>query len=144
MLPDGLPGRAAVQKAVINKLLNEGLLSTSGVPRRWIKFKKSVWGSGSMSLERLEEVERDEPVRDFDEDYCLPDPVPDKTWVVKIPNALPFPWKSPSQRILVRSEYHEAERAAMSADREGMEAFLVTGHPGIGLFSSCSTTRSMT
>ena len=137
MLPNGLSGCAAVQKAAIDKLLNEGLLSTSGIPLPWIKFKESFWGVSSASLATQEEVKRDEPV----EDYYLPDPVPDKTWVAKI---LPAPWKSPSQRMLVRSEYHEAEQAAMLADQDRMEAFLVTGHPGIGLFSSRSTTRRMT
>jgi hypothetical protein len=130
----------SVHSAAIKNLLDSGYLTTSDVPLPWIELKESVWGSGPMSLERLEEVKRDEPV----EDYYLPDPVPDKTWVAKIPNALPAPWESLSRRILVRSEYHEAERAAMSADREGMEAFLVTGHPGIGLFSSRSTVRRMT
>ena len=129
-----------VHSAAIKNLLYSGRLTTSDVPLPWIELKESVWGSGLMSPERLEEVNRDKPV----EDYYLPDPVPDKTWVTKIPNALPAPWESLSRRILVRSEYHEAERAAMSADREDMEAFLVTGHPGIGLFSSRSTTRRMT
>ena len=90
-----------------------------------------------MSLERLEKVKRDEPIRDFD----LPDLVPDKTWVAKISCALPPPWKPPGRRILVRSEYHEAERAAVSTFQGNTKAFIVTGHPGIGLFPPCSTTH---
>jgi hypothetical protein len=132
--------RAAAQAAQIDRLLKSGHFSTSGIPLPWIKFKKSFWGVGSTSLATQEEVKRDEPV----EDYDLPDTVPDKTWVAKIPDGLSAPWESSGGRILVRSEYHEAERAAMLADREGVEAFLVTGHPGIGLFSSCLVTRRMT
>jgi hypothetical protein len=132
--------RAAAQAAQIDRLLKSGHFSTSGIPLPWIKFKESFWGVGSASLATQEEVKRDEPV----EDYDLPDPVPDKTWVAKIPDGLPAPWESSSRRILVRSEYHEAEQAAMLADQDGTEAFLVTGHPGIGLFSSCSVTRRMT
>ena len=133
---NGPPERAAAQKAAINDLLDSGSLSTSGIAPCWIEFQKSVWGSGLMSLERLEEVKRDEPVRGFDH----PDTVPDKTWVAKIPNALPTPWGSSRQRILIRSEYHEAEQAALLADQGHTGAFLVTGNHGIGLFLSCSTT----
>jgi hypothetical protein len=134
---NGSPERAAAQKAAINNLLDSGYLTTSGIAPLWIEFQKSVWGSGFMSLERLEEVKRDKPVRDFD----LPDPVPHKTWVARIPCALPPPWKSPGRRFLVRSEYHEAEAAALLASQGNMKAFLVTGNPGIGLFPPCSTTR---
>jgi hypothetical protein len=123
--------RAAAQTAVINALLASGLFSTSDVPLPWIEFKESIWGVGSASLATREEVKRDEPIQD----YYLPDPVPDKTWVVNIPNALPAPWDSSNRRILVRSEYYEAEQAVLLAEEKPMEAFLFTGHPGIGLSS---------
>jgi hypothetical protein len=130
--------RAAAQMAAINDLLDSGSLSTSGVSPFWIEFKESVWGSGLMSLEGLEEVKRDEPIKDF----CT-GTVPDKTLVASMPAGLRIPWGSHGRRILVRSEYYEAERAALLADQKLGNAFLVTGHHGIGSFSSRSTTRSI-
>ena len=139
MSPKDSPQRAAAQTAEINALLASGLFSTSDVPLPWIEFKESIWGVGYAALATREEVKRDEPVQD----YYLPDPIPDKTWVVNIPNALPAPWESLNRRILVRSEYYEAEQAVLLAEQKSKQAFLFTGHPGIGLFSSLSATCTM-
>lgn len=58
------------------------------------------------------------------------------------PDTLPEAWDLPNGRILVRSEYHEAERAALSANDVGTSVFMVTGNPEIDLFPSRSDTRS--
>jgi hypothetical protein len=122
------PERAAAQKAVIDDFLRLGHFSTSDVPSIWTEFWESVWGVDFATLMVEEEVEREEPVAEYDP----PVTTPDKTWVARIPTVLPPPWRSAGRRILVRSEYHEAEREALSADEEHWQVFTVTGHPGIG------------
>jgi len=37
-----------------------------------------------------------------------------------------------SQKVFVRSEYYDVEEAALSADEECKDVFIVTGQPGIG------------
>jgi hypothetical protein len=104
------------------------------VPSIWIEFKESVWGKCLRPWEKEVEVNSGEPV----EDFYPPDPVPGKTWVADVPGAIAKIWGLPSKRILMRSEYHEAEKAARVANEKHMDAFLVTGHPGIGSLPSRS------
>ena len=131
------PERAAAQKAAIDNLLRLGRFSTSDIPSIWTELWESIWGKNFATLVEKEKVEREEPVAEYDP----PVTTPDETWVARIPTALPPPWKSAGRRILVRSEYHEAEQEALLADKEHWEVFMVSGHPGIGSCPSPSTTR---
>jgi len=114
----------------------------------WIAFRDSVWGEeltslgtrelasleaqgleswmarGLASLEMEDLAERD--------DEPLPDVTPATSSVVQIPETMPSVWDLDSRYILVRSEYEEAERAAVSENARNSTAFLVTGQPGIG------------
>jgi len=126
-----------------------GSFTTGPISDVWAEFKESVWKKGLAPVEREEPVERDDdPVADselFDygdeeaDDYVPPDPFPISTLVAPIPCSLPNVWHSYSQRILVRSEYHEAEQTVLSANEDNKEALLIAGQPGIGLLPSCST-----
>ena len=52
--------------------------------------------------------------------------------VVKIPGVIPSVRKLDSPWVLVRSEYEEASRAALSANTEYDDVLIITGQPGIG------------
>ena len=66
---------------------------------------------------------------------CCPPTQP----VVKFPETLPDAWSFDSLHALVRSEYMEAEAAALAANARGNDAFLVAGQSGIGSPLSFST-----
>jgi hypothetical protein len=85
---------------------------------------------GLEGLEKLEPVERDD--KPVDDDHIFPDRLPPTRSVLIPPETLPKVWGLSSQRILVRSEYHEAERAALLANETDKRVFAVTGQPGIG------------
>ena len=118
----------------------------------WTAFRDSVWGKeltflgaeelASLEAEGLEslkargvttseEEEEEEEPADRD-DEPLPDVAPATCAVVQIPETMPEVWDLDNNYILVRSEYEEAERAAVSANARNVNAFLVTGQPGIG------------
>jgi len=88
----------------------------------WEKFRDSVWGKGLISQE-AEAVERDGSIPV--EDVVLPK---DHT-VATLPHGL-IPKTS---KILVRSEYYEAEEEAVLSSKR-YNALVVSGQPGIGLF----------
>jgi len=91
-------------------------------------FKNSYWGKGLESLQEEELVERDDnPI----EDPTLPDPLPSTRFVMS-PWILAAAWGLSSRKVLVRSEYHKAEEAALLTNEEGKGVFIVTGQHGIG------------
>ena len=97
----------------------------------WTLFKDSLWGMGPSFLELsprdLREILN---IQDVDP---LPDITPTTYPVVEIPETMPDIWDLRGQQhLLVRSEYKEAENAALLANSEGCDLFLVTGQPGIG------------
>jgi len=89
----------------------------------WEKFRDSVWGKGLEISQEAEAVERDGSIPV--EDVVLPK---DNT-VATLPHGL-IPKNS---KILVRSEYYEAEEEAVLSSKR-YNAFVVSGQPGIGLF----------
>ena len=93
----------------------------------WEAFRRSVWEKGLASFETEEPVERgDDPVSEQ---------VPNMRSVVKISLTMPTDWDLGIKRILVRSEHEEVKRVALSSNASTMDAFLVTGQPGISLVS---------
>ena len=112
-----------------------GVISTTGF---WPKFWECLWDKGLDSLQQQEPVERDfEPIEDT---HILPDALPVTRTVAILPGTLPDVWGLDSQdKILVRSEYHEAEKAVLLSNESGFGVFVVDGQPGIGPLRPLST-----
>jgi len=126
MLPltDLLDNIAAQEEAITQ--ISSGLKSTDKSDS-WSEFKESLWGKDLGSVQKVESVKRDElgPV----EDVALPD----EHIVAILPETLPGDgWILQNEWILVRSEYSEAEQAAVSCSKSYLDAFMVSGQPGIG------------
>jgi len=120
------------QQSEIDRLVDIGYLAKEPYSLAWTPFKESVWGKKLDSFQTVKLVERD-PQDPIEDPSIPPGSVPDKTWVTIIPNNIPVLWgASSNQMILTRSEYDEAEEAALSANKSGANAFVVTGQPGIG------------
>jgi len=99
-----------------------------------------AWGTGLEFLQNEEPVERDsDPVDDI---LALPDSIPCTRPVVTPPEVQSKLWRLPEPRILTRSDYYEAERAAMTANEVGKDVFVVAGHPGIGSPPTLTLTPS--
>jgi hypothetical protein len=122
------------QTRAINQL-SSGLDSTTVWCTAWTGFRDALWGKGLESLQRQERVKRDDnPVEDVD---LLPDPRPLTRFVATAPGTrLPGGWSFDTQRILVRPEYLEAEKAAVLSSETNDNVFAVNGQPGIGSFPS--------
>ena len=114
------------QTLKINKLLARKGLFSRFTPflSSWDAFRRSVWGKGLASFQREEPVQRsDDPVSEQAPTTCS---------VMRFPCDIPSHWSLGIKQILVRSEYEEAERAAVWSNAHAMDALLVTGQPGIG------------
>ena len=127
---------APAQTDAINRLIHAGHFTPGPISSAWTEFKESVWRTGIASLQAQEPVERDDDPVD-DDDLV----VPTATLVAIIPDTLPDVWHPSSQRILVRSDYYEAEITALSASEAGKGVFLATGHPGNGSLPSRLAAR---
>ena len=101
------------------------LFSHSGpIHSAWDTFRRSVWGKGVASFEFPGPIEGDAS--------ALPETIPASRPVMEVPTTVPNFWDMDISRILVRSEFQEAERAALSANAMNMDAFVVAGQPEIG------------
>jgi len=115
-----------VQEKAINEA-SSGFKPVSTWPDVWVGFRDSLWGKPIESFEEGVPVERDrsDPVAEV--------ALPDKHFVVTFPEAiLGIPWTLGCERILVRSEYREAEQAIVSSSNSDCNVFVVAGQPGIG------------
>ena len=92
-------------------------------PRSWVKFRNFLWGN-VRALEPLKGM--DVEVKEGDKTTLAAQPV------VEIPKPIPETLNFCSSKILVRSEYAEAEQAALVANKKGFQAFLIGGQAGIG------------
>ena len=123
-----------VQEAAISKL---SVLDPEGDDcAEWIPFRDHLWGKPlNTFLVEEEAVERDlKPIK------AVPANLPITRSVAIISPTAPPPWYTSFRKILVRSEYKEAEEAAVLANRPVTDAFVVCGQPGIGVFPSPPTT----
>jgi len=95
----------------------------------WPKFRDFLWGNvrALAPLETREELET-QRVEVEEDDETAPSTRP----IVEIPAILAKLLYLESSHILVRSEYEEAEQAALVANEAGVAAFLVGGQSGIG------------
>lgn len=103
----------------------------------WKRFKDSLWGNSSHSFLWEEPVKRGtRPVK------FVPT-VPSPRDVAVLPSSLPSEWDIHSSKILVRSEYNEAEKAALLANKPDIDLFMVGGQSGIGLFPPLSIAHGI-
>ena len=149
------------QNNKFKKHIENGCFSDLEPPfRDWENFRFSLWGKWlehlrvekskeqgevevKMAAELIPEVETAaEPIPEVEmDDGSLPEVETDDEPpsnaaatrpVVKIPETTSAFWDLDSPWVLVRSEYEEAERAALSANARNDAALVVTGQPGIG------------
>ena len=116
----------SVQETAISKL---SVLDPEGDKCvQWIPFRDHLWGKPLNTFLVEEAVERDvKPIK------AVPTNPPIPRSVAIIPSTAPPPWNTACRKILVRSEYKEAEEAAVSANGPVTDAFVVCGQPGIGV-----------
>jgi len=115
------------QTSKINLLISD-LAFHNPLPRLgiWAEFRHSLWGKGLSHLR--------DPIYTTGQS------------VVQGPQVIPQALGLPGRKILVRSEYEQAEQAILSANENGRDAFIVSGNPGIGSpppFSSSVVTSSI-
>jgi len=112
--------------------INENKKYFTAADSSWIQLRDSLWGKGLRSL-TVSPRDLQKLRSSLDEDP-LPNVTPTTYPVVKIPETMPDLWDLRGQQhLLVRSEYEEAEKAALSANEEGSDMFLITGQPGVGM-----------
>jgi len=120
-----------VQEAGISKL--SVLDPKGGSSVQWIPFRDHFWGKPMNTFPFEELVDRDvKPIK------AVPANPPITRAVVIVPPTVPLPLNINLRKILVRSEYKEAEEAAVSANRPDTDTFVVCGQPGIGTLPSSS------
>ena len=98
----------------------------------WEEFRQFLWNKDIGTFQKEENVERgNNPVDDC---HIHPDPLPNTRSVMIPPETLPNVWGDRRRlKILVRSEYHEAEKAALLANQDNKSIFMVAGQSGIGM-----------
>ncbi len=118
----------------------------------WATFRSSVWGnplalglewrrevdmvtpldaSGGVDAQQEVQMDIDVGVEAEGDDRPASEDAP--ATIMDLPGSLPDVWDLQSEKILVRSEYEEAEQAALKANEGNYNAFLVGGQAGIGL-----------
>jgi len=120
-----------IQNNAIEKLPSDAFSLKSSGDAAWEGFRKEFWGKGLTFLEKQESVDRgSDPVADDD----LPEKPPSGTFsVMEVPESLPITMGLSSTKIMVRSEYNEAEQAALLSVKLRVGLFVVSGTPGIGI-----------
>jgi len=126
------------QEKAISELRPESISQTAR-STYWSDFRDSLWGEGLESFQEEENVKRGiDPVEDI--------ALPERHIVATLPVAPLPPWNmlirhadtdADTRKFLVRSEYDEAEREAVSSSK-AHAMFVVSGQPGIGLLPSLS------
>jgi len=169
-LRDCAAGQEAAIQDVLNHGLLRPLPSSKPDSQHLVDFWKSVWGqamdprAAEKDLNPFDELELEfdrgeDPINDYTitslDPYNPPSNYPDSPpyhtyrlvpkgrHIMKTPPALADIWGFNCSQFLVRSEYKEAETAAMAAFGIGAEVFTVTGNPGIGLSPFCFTPYNL-
>ena len=96
----------------------------------WVTFRDRLWGAGEESFQRMKPTEsvRVDPVMDVR--------LPSHHLVAEVSPIVRSSFTMESGELLVRSEYVEAEQAAVLSCNTTTRVFIIGGTPGIGLFSS--------
>ena len=118
------------------KSLPSGVIIPVASRSPWEDFRQEFWGN---DLEKSETVDRGEdPV----EDNVLPEGPPSGSFpVIEAPKSMPNALGLTSKKIVVRSEYDEAERAAVLCVKSGIKLFIATGTRGIGIIPFLTVDR---
>ena len=117
-----------IQTEAIANLPPDVITSESTSITGWEEIRKEFWGKDLMSLVKLETVQRGEnPISD----NTLPKKIPSFP-ILEIPKLLSFAFGISGTKIMVRSEYNDAEQEALLSVEYGHKLFLVKGSPGIG------------
>ena len=111
-----------------------GFFSSSGSDlSAWAAFRDSSWGQELAFLGPQEKLKLQGNIEVEEDHESLSNVGPaTRRPIVEIPGTIPNVWRSDSSHILVRSEYEEAELAALVANKGNINAFLVGGQSGIG------------
>ena len=104
----------------------------------WAVFRDSLWGKGLEFL-KLSKRETRKLASKWDKDP-LRGVTPSTHPIVRLPETMPDLWNFDNFHILVRPEYNEAERAAISTSLGGVTACQVSGQSGIGVIPLSSNT----
>ena len=137
MLPDVSEDPVDIHKAISDLPTDTFILNPSECAV-WEKLRVKFWGKDLGSLERELMVNRgDEPVSD---DILPGKTPPTSCLVIQIPNPLRRLLRLTSRAIMVRSEYNQAEEAALTSS-ESSGLFVVTGTQGIGMTPFLSVDR---
>ena len=127
-----LPSSAiSVQEQAVSQV-SSGLNYSSTWCASWGGFKDSLWAKAIEFFQGVKWVKRgkSDPVSGV--------ALPDEHVVATLPETLLRSFAPKSKRILVRSEYSEAEQVAMSFNKSNFSAFMVSGQPGVGTSPSLS------
>jgi len=148
---ENLVTRAPAQKLKIDELIGYGERFSNSERHYlsiWAAFRNSLWGKDLPIVKAQEPVKGDAKVLPDDEglydgkrlsdsDEPLTEAASVPRLVVEIPEVIAHIWNLENPKFLVRSEYEEAKQANI----DNIQAFMVTGQPGIG---SPSLTLSST
>jgi len=147
---EDLTTHTPAQQLKIDKLINYNeyfsdskrihYLSTGGLST-WVEFRDSLWGQDMPIVKTHEPTNDDEDLPNgkgipgdepTSSDEPLSEVAPVLRPVMEIPEDIALIWNLENRKFVVRSEYEETERAIMSANADSIQAFVVTGQPGIG------------
>ena len=100
---------------------------TPSLKPSWTAFRNRFWQQNPQPFQETKPVERDtvDPVADVQ--------VPSVHQVATVGWDVRYSFGLETKKILVRSEYEEAERAAVLSCQSMTKVFMVDGTPGIGL-----------
>ena len=123
-----------IQNQAIKSLPSDAIVPVAS-RSPWEDFRQEFWGK---ELEKSETVDRGEdPVAD---DVLPEGPPSGSFFVIDAPKSMPDALGLASTKIVVRSEYNEAEQVAVLSIKSRIRLFIVSGTPGIGTldpFSHC-------
>ena len=102
----------------------------------WLQLWYSVWVHQARVIsDEDHKVARSSGLGTIDDSLVLPDVVPPSCRVMTNPDIARDCWNFNCTKFLIRSQYHKAEEFALSiCHDEDIQALVITGQPGIGLF----------
>lgn len=136
---ESLQQYASSQTKLIESVSESPLRFRTPENAHWIELWSTVWGKNVDSLDNLEQVESGPDSRN--NSLIFPGVIPSDRKVMSRPDILKHCWESITyEKILIRSEYWEAEEFILSicGSERNYNVVVVTGQPGIGLSHFCS------
>ena len=130
------------QNAVIESLVCDKHLFQEPRDSQWLRLWHSIWELQTEQVsDQYQKVVRSPSSGAIDDQFLLPDNVPSSHYVMTLPIPQDIPWNLNCHKILIRSEYYKAEEFILSAcGDKNVEALIITGQPGIGMFVPYQTS----